>query len=269
LRQVPWRENKLSPIAIAMFLQQHPQPKSHYHHPDNIHAQQQAARPPAVAQQAAGQTDYVVQVATFRSESEAADEFRRLQSRHPHFLGTLQQRVQRVELGASGTFYRLGVGPLSTKDQAHGLCKSLIAAGEKVCWVRLLSEKSISVYQTPRAETAPPLVNVQQPAGERAAQPQRQKAYRRAAATRAAQAKQTRAVRKLQIIRTKPARATATGAARAAQHFSQHVVTLVEAARWNTRGFKDYTGQARHEPPGEGSQASPEFPLSWSVCALR
>jgi len=110
--------------------------KSQDRHPNNIDAQQQGARPPAVAQPAAGQTDYVVQVATFRSESEAAGEFRRLQFRHPQFLGTLQRRIQRVELGASGTFYRLGVGPLSTKDQAHGLCKSLIAAGEKDCLVR-------------------------------------------------------------------------------------------------------------------------------------
>jgi SPOR domain len=86
--------------------------------------------------QATGQTGYVVQVATFRSESEAAGEFRRLQSQHPQFLRTLQQRIQRVELGASGTFYRLGLGPLSTKDQARGLCKSLIAAGEKDCLVR-------------------------------------------------------------------------------------------------------------------------------------
>src|SRR5262245_38411874 len=42
------------------------------------------------------------------------------------------------------------------------------------------------------AETAPPLVNVHQPDAERAAQLQRQNAYRRTAATRAAQAKQTR-----------------------------------------------------------------------------
>ena len=81
-------------------------------------------------------TVFIVQLASFRSEDEAAGEFRRLQSQHPQLVGTLQQRIQRFELGASGTFYRLGVGPLSTKDQAHGLCKSLIAAGEKDCWVR-------------------------------------------------------------------------------------------------------------------------------------
>ena len=78
----------------------------------------------------------MVQLASFRSEVEAAGEFRRLQSRHPQLVGALQQRIQRADLGASGTFYRLGVGPLGNKDQASRLCNSLIAAGEKDCLVR-------------------------------------------------------------------------------------------------------------------------------------
>ena len=58
------------------------------------------------------------------------------ESRHPQLVGALQQRIQRADLGASGTFYRLGVGPLGNKDQASRLCNSLIAAGEKDCLVR-------------------------------------------------------------------------------------------------------------------------------------
>jgi sporulation related protein len=98
--------------------------------------QQQAALIPATAPAVSGGTGYVVQLASFRSEAEAAGEFRRLQSRHPQLVGTLQQRIQRADLGASGTFYRLGVGPLGSKDQASRLCNSLIAAGEKDCLVR-------------------------------------------------------------------------------------------------------------------------------------
>jgi hypothetical protein len=102
--------------------------------------QQQAALIPATAPAAtpavATGTGYVVQLASFRSEAEAAGEFRRLQSRHPQLVGALQQRIQRADLGASGTFYRLGVGPLVNKDQASRLCNSLIAAGEKDCLVR-------------------------------------------------------------------------------------------------------------------------------------
>jgi hypothetical protein len=98
--------------------------------------QQLAALTPAATPAVAGGTGYVVQLASFRSEAEAAGEFRRLQSRHPQLVGTLQQRIQRADLGASGTFYRLGVGPLGNKDLASRLCNSLIAAGEKDCLVR-------------------------------------------------------------------------------------------------------------------------------------
>jgi hypothetical protein len=198
--------------------------------PDKIYAQQQAARSRAMAQPATRQTGYVVQLATFRSEDEAAGEFRRLRFQNPMIVGALQQRIQRAELGASGVFYRLGLGPLSTKDQAHGLCKSLIAAGEKVCWVRLLSEKS---------ETAPPLVNVQQPAGERAAQLQRQKAYRRAAATRAARAKQTRA--------------TPTRAARAAQRRPTRIVPA--ASGWSSSMHSWWRGESTPAGAGQGTEA--------------
>jgi hypothetical protein len=98
--------------------------------------QQLAALTPATTPAVAGGTGYVVQLASFRSEAEAAGEFHRLQSRHPQLVGTLQQRIQRADLGASGTFYRLGVGPLGSKDLASRLCNSLIAAGEKDCLVR-------------------------------------------------------------------------------------------------------------------------------------
>jgi hypothetical protein len=77
-----------------------------------------------------------VQLASFRSETEALGEFQRLSQRHPGLVGTLASRVQKSDLGASGTFYRLGVGPLATKEAATKLCNSLIAAGEKDCLVR-------------------------------------------------------------------------------------------------------------------------------------
>ena len=90
-----------------------------------VRPQQQAALIPATTPAVAGGAGYVVQLASFRSEVEAAGEFRRLQSRHPQLVGALQQRIQRADLGASGTFYRLGVGPLGNKDQASRLCNSL------------------------------------------------------------------------------------------------------------------------------------------------
>ena len=79
---------------------------------------------------------YVVQLASYRTETEAQIEFQRLRSRHSGLLGNLSQRIQKAELGAAGTFYRLGVGTLNTKQSASNLCNSLIAAGEKDCLVR-------------------------------------------------------------------------------------------------------------------------------------
>jgi uncharacterized caspase-like protein len=96
----------------------------------------QATLPSAAAQPATAQTGYAVQLATFRLEADAAREFRHLQARHPQLLGMLQHAIQRADLGASGVFYRLGVGPLGSKTQARRLCKSLVAVGEKDCTVR-------------------------------------------------------------------------------------------------------------------------------------
>jgi Caspase domain/SPOR domain len=96
----------------------------------------QVALPPAEAKPAPAPTGYVVQLATFRLEADAAREFRRLQSRYPQLLGMLRHAIQRADLGASGVFYRLGIGPLGTKNKARRLCKSLVAAGEKDCTVR-------------------------------------------------------------------------------------------------------------------------------------
>jgi cell division protein FtsN len=77
-----------------------------------------------------------VQLASYRSQAEAQSEYQRLKARHGGLLGDLPPSIQKAELGAAGTYYRLGVGPLSTKQSASNLCNSLIAAGEKDCLVR-------------------------------------------------------------------------------------------------------------------------------------
>ncbi len=85
---------------------------------------------------ASGGSGYVVQLASYRSQAEAQNEYQRLRSRHSGIIGNLPSRIQKAELGAAGTFYRLGVGPLGTKQAATNLCNSLIASGEKDCLVR-------------------------------------------------------------------------------------------------------------------------------------
>ncbi len=85
---------------------------------------------PAPAQrapQASG--NFLVQVASQRSEAEALAAFRSLQNRLPQYLSGRQPDVQRADLGARGTFYRVRVGPPTSRDEANRLCASLKAAG--------------------------------------------------------------------------------------------------------------------------------------------
>ncbi len=79
---------------------------------------------------------YVVQLASYRSQADALREYQRIRARHARLLGGLSPRIQKKNLGAAGTFYRLGVGPLPSRAQASKLCNALIASGERDCLVR-------------------------------------------------------------------------------------------------------------------------------------
>ena len=99
----------------------------------------QSFAPPEADQQSAtasSGTGYVVQLAAYRSEQEAMGEYQQLKSRYGNLVGNLPPAVQQTNLGASGTFYRLGMGPMSSKQAATELCNKLIAAGERDCLVR-------------------------------------------------------------------------------------------------------------------------------------
>ena len=94
--------------------------------------------PPVNEDQAALSTGsgYVVQLAAYRSEQEALGQYQQLRSRHRNIIGDLPPAVQQTNLGASGIFYRLGMGPMSSKSAATEMCNKLIAAGERDCLVR-------------------------------------------------------------------------------------------------------------------------------------
>jgi cell division septation protein DedD len=98
--------------------------------------QQAAFVPPQRPEDASGGEAYVVQLASFRSETDALNDYKRLTQRHPGLVSGLEPRVQEASLGQNVTFYRLGIGPLASKGAANQLCNSLIAAGEKDCLVR-------------------------------------------------------------------------------------------------------------------------------------
>jgi cell division protein FtsN len=58
-----------------------------------------------------------------------------LRSRYPDVVGSLPSRISQTSAGGS-TRYRLGIGPLSSRDQATRVCNSLFSAGERDCLVR-------------------------------------------------------------------------------------------------------------------------------------
>jgi cell division septation protein DedD len=78
---------------------------------------------------APGNGGYAVQVSSQRSEAEALAAFKNLQSRFPNQLSGREMTVRRADLGSKGVYYRAMVGPLSSMEEAAGLCSSIKAAG--------------------------------------------------------------------------------------------------------------------------------------------
>lgn len=81
-------------------------------------------------------TAYVAQLSSLNSEADAKAEFSRVRSAHSAIVGSLTPVITKADLGTRGTIFRLGLGPLLSKDSASKLCAQLIAAGEKDCIVR-------------------------------------------------------------------------------------------------------------------------------------
>jgi hypothetical protein len=81
-------------------------------------------------------TAYVAQLSSLNSEADAKAEFGRVRSAHSAIVGSLTPVITKADLGTRGTIFRLGLGPLLSKESASKLCAQLIAAGEKDCIVR-------------------------------------------------------------------------------------------------------------------------------------
>ncbi|WP_284198652.1 SPOR domain-containing protein, partial [Azospirillum oryzae] len=80
----------------------------------------------APAPAAGGSGGWRVQLASVRSEGEAAAEWRRLAGRHPDALGGLSMQVAKVDLGEKGIFYRVqGAG--ADEARAKSACTQLRA----------------------------------------------------------------------------------------------------------------------------------------------
>ena len=79
---------------------------------------------------------YVVQLAAFRSRQDAMRAWQRIRARHGGLLAGLRPILNRKDLGNAGTFYRLSVGTLPSRQAASRLCQRLIASGEPDCLIR-------------------------------------------------------------------------------------------------------------------------------------
>ena len=94
--------------------------------------QQPAAKAQATAPAASG---YMIQLASFRSEADARQEYARLAGLYPSVLGSIPRRISQTSVGGS-TRYQLGLGPMGSRAEATSVCGQLITAGESDCIVR-------------------------------------------------------------------------------------------------------------------------------------
>lgn len=71
---------------------------------------------------------FFVQIASVKSEARARAAWARLQRAHPILLGDLELALEKAEVGARGTFYRLRTGPFPNKTTAEDMCGQIEAA---------------------------------------------------------------------------------------------------------------------------------------------
>ena len=98
-------------------------------------AEQTAAVAPQPAAAPAKPTKYVVQVASKKNQTEALASFADMQQKYPSLLASYRPIVQKADLGAKGTWYRLRIGPIADKSAASKLCSQLKSQGLPDCLV--------------------------------------------------------------------------------------------------------------------------------------
>jgi cell division septation protein DedD len=89
----------------------------------------------ATAQAAAAPTKYVVQVGSKKNQTDALASFADMQQKYPALLANYRPMVQKADLGAKGTWYRLRIGPIADKTAANKLCSQLKSQGLPDCLV--------------------------------------------------------------------------------------------------------------------------------------
>jgi cell division septation protein DedD len=100
--------------------------------PRRVATPQVAATEPEAA---AGGRGFVAQLASFRTQDEAQQEYQRLKSQHGAIVSGLTPVINETVVGGSKR-YRLAVGTMQSNAAAGQVCSRLLAAGERDCLVR-------------------------------------------------------------------------------------------------------------------------------------
>ena len=87
-------------------------------------------KPPVNVAPASGTSDWVVQVASVREQSDANNIWNRLEQKFPSLSGRAYSDIKRVDLGDKGIYYRLRVAGLADKSSAQTLCANFKAGGQ-------------------------------------------------------------------------------------------------------------------------------------------
>ncbi|MEP3655001.1 MAG: SPOR domain-containing protein [Litorimonas sp.] len=89
---------------------------------------------PTASAPASVKSDWVVQVASTRSEADAKAVWTTLKNKFPGLVSGTYADVKRADLGDKGIYYRTRVAGLADKSAAQSLCSSFKAAGQ-ACFV--------------------------------------------------------------------------------------------------------------------------------------
>jgi SPOR domain len=97
----------------------------------NVRSASAAIPPAAAAPSAVTRTtgNYLVQIASQKSEAEAQASYRAAQAKYGNLIGTMSPIIKRADLGDKGVYYRAMVGPFQTSDEATKFCSNLRIAG--------------------------------------------------------------------------------------------------------------------------------------------
>jgi len=91
--------------------------------------------PAASPSASSGAGNWLVQIGAFRSEEEAVAQWDRYRAQFPTISTGVSRDIERADLGAKGVYYRLRVGPFTSKSAATSHCGSLDSGGMS-CFIK-------------------------------------------------------------------------------------------------------------------------------------